>query len=183
MKKLIVAFSLLAACVAQADLLDGLDLGGGGIGGLPGQEDSQFLFWLFDKPAVAGISWDSLALYQGEDKLTSTYQESKTYWEGQLIGANGESSALGYPVPYQTEVKDGYLAATFSLKLFKDDSEVAEAILGTGSDLSSHIGVLSFFGGPETLNITSFQAVPEPTSGLLFLVGGVLLGLRRRRQV
>lgn len=27
-----------------------------------------------------------------------------------------------------------------------------------------------------------FSAVPEPTSGLLFLMGGVLLGLRRRRM-
>ncbi len=30
---------------------------------------------------------------------------------------------------------------------------------------------------------SSTYAVPEPTSGLLFLVGGMLLGLKRRRQV
>jgi hypothetical protein len=29
----------------------------------------------------------------------------------------------------------------------------------------------------------STYAVPEPTSGLLFIIGGMLLGLKRKRQV
>lgn len=34
----------------------------------------------------------------------------------------------------------------------------------------------------QTLQVTGYAA-PEPTSGLLLLVGGALLGLRRKRRV
>ena len=38
---------------------------------------------------------------------------------------------------------------------------------------------------PATANAASFGSynVPEPTSGLLFVIGGMLLGLKRKRQV
>ena len=45
-----------------------------------------------------------------------------------------------------------------------------------GTSIPSNVNTAGFGGGTSTYN------VPEPTSGLLFLVGGMLLGLKRRRQ-
>lgn len=78
--------------------------------------------------------------------------------------------------------------ATFWIEILSGDSagyktdamtysQLANYILGSGSALpSSTFNAAGFGSGSTTYN------VPEPTSGLLFLVGGMLLGLRRRRQ-
>lgn len=49
-------------------------------------------------------------------------------------------------------------------------------ILSPGMSTPTPSGMAGFGGGTTTYN------VPEPTSGLLFLIGGMLLGLKRRRQ-
>ena len=65
---------------------------------------------------------------------------------------------------------------------------------GTRSDTQTYAALLSsgfistgVMGNPASLAAGGFgqsstYAVPEPTSGLLFLIGGMLLGLKRRRQ-
>lgn len=70
--------------------------------------------------------------------------------------ANGEYStvATGYKWTYDELVSSGYVADTF---------DVPSAIAA---------GSTSNFG----------SAIPEPSSGLLLLIGGAMLALRRRRQ-
>lgn len=63
------------------------------------------------------------------------------------------------PESYQTLVNNGYIAT---------------GGIGTQNPLSN--GAFGQATGSATYN------VPEPTSGLLFLIGGMLLGLKRRRQ-
>lgn len=57
------------------------------------------------------------------------------------------------------------------------DAKTNGYILGPGMSTPTPAGMAGFGGGTSTYN------VPEPTSGLLFLIGGMLLGLKRRRQV
>lgn len=61
------------------------------------------------------------------------------------------------PVTYQNAVNNGYIVQGGSVGL-------------------PNISTQGLGGGSTTYN------VPEPTSGLLFLVGGMLLGLKRRRM-
>jgi len=44
-----------------------------------------------------------------------------------------------------------------------------------------HAGGNDFGSEANILHVTSFSAVPEPTSGVLFMLGLVLLGLKRKR--
>lgn len=88
----------------------------------------------------------------------------------------------------------GYEGKTFFIELMNwDDSssswkrvgqssaQTYDQLVSNGSVLASHLNV----GG--LLNMTVWQAsgvgIPEPTSGLLMLIGGSLLALRRRRKV
>ena len=187
MKKIIVAISLLAACAAQADLLDGLDLGGGGIGGLlPGDDEptNPYICYMFGEDVASDFDWATIGLYQEDaDGKATVGTESRATWEGgvALFGDN-------YYV--RTSLTNQYTDDTiFGVELINDaGSTVAYSELGKAGDLGRYIidggdSGMNFPLNPPVYKINSFQAVPEPTSGLLFLVGGVLLGLRRRRQV
>lgn len=80
---------------------------------------------------------------------------------------------------------ENYSTYSFFIELasnsYKTDTVTYQAlsnyILKGGSGLPSSTFDSAGFGG----GTTSYN-VPEPTSGLLFLVGGMLLGLKRRRQ-
>ena len=64
------------------------------------------------------------------------------------------------PMSYESAVQNGYISVSGSMN---PPTSLADGAFGQVSG-------------------TSYN-VPEPTSGLLFLVGGMLLGLKRRRQV
>ena len=76
-------------------------------------------------------------------------------------------------------------STSFFVELYNGDKWVAESAKLTYADLVSQGSI--FKGGLQPANITPANfgsyAVPEPTSGLLFLIGGMLLGLKRKRQV
>lgn len=74
---------------------------------------------------------------------------------------------------------------SFAIELYESGKFVGQTT-GTAAQLAQYI-----FSSPmSVLPTTAFgmaaagstYAVPEPTSGLLFLIGGMLLGLKRRRQ-
>ena len=65
------------------------------------------------------------------------------------------------PITYNDAVQNGYISVSSSMN--------PPTSLAGGA-----------FGQSAT---TGIYNVPEPTSGLLFIVGGMLLGLKRRRQV
>ena len=75
---------------------------------------------------------------------------------------------------------------SFAIELYQGGKFVGQTT-GTAAELAKYI-----FSSPmSVLPTTAFgmaaagstYAVPEPTSGLLFVIGGMLLGLKRKRQV
>jgi len=76
-----------------------------------------------------------------------------------------------------------YSGKTFLIELYASDESYLGFASAAASNLSSYIfemGGMSATVGAGWM-ATSFH-VPEPTSGMLFLLGGMLLGLRRRRM-
>ncbi|MBQ3806709.1 MAG: PEP-CTERM sorting domain-containing protein [Kiritimatiellae bacterium] len=95
----------------------------------------------------------------------TTYQEGGGYFTYAITGSYTDSTS-------------------FFVELYNGEKWVAESAKLTYAELVSRGSI--FKGGLQPANITPANfgsyAVPEPTSGLLFLVGGMLLGLKRRRQ-
>ena len=72
------------------------------------------------------------------------------------------------------------------IELYNGSNLVAESGKITGDTLQSLIAASEFSSGFQAKNnnaaaISSFSAVPEPTSGLMLLIGAAMLGLRRKK--
>ena len=71
------------------------------------------------------------------------------------------------------------------VELYNGNSLVAETSKITGTDLVSLIAASQFGSNFNAANNVAdsshFSAVPEPTSGLMLLIGAAMLGLRRKK--
>ena len=166
MKKSIVAVAVFAvALFAQADVL----------------------YWMVsdeiaETAAENGTASPFATLYAVSDADSSkTALDSRS--EGQVYTAYDVGSAFQYSgiesynsgYSFLVEIMAGeHRGESYSVAEY---ASLRDYIVGSGHSLpSSSFAAAGFGGGTSTFN------VPEPTSGLLFLVGGMLLGLKRRRQ-
>lgn len=163
--------------------------------GVAAAANADYIYWMVDTPAnvkdfsgsTSEVAWDNAIL---------TIQDSDVTVSGLSSGATsgtGYLDSLAYSQAQDFNAIDAYTYATigsgysgkfFLIELFSDDgswvasrsasaSSLAQVIFG---DNSMSTMPARGFGQGETF------AVPEPTSGLLFVLGGMLLGLKRRRQ-
>jgi len=164
MKKSIVAVAVFAvALFAQADVL----------------------YWMVSDEIAetATGSASTFATLYAVSAADSSKTELDSRSESQVYTAYDVGSAFQYSgienyssgYSFLVEILSGdYSGQSYSVDTY---DALKNYIVGSGSSLQpSSFAPEGFGGGTSTYN------VPEPTSGLLFLVGGMLLGLKRRRQ-
>ena len=172
MKKLIFALAVGLSLIARAD----------------------YIYWMVDNPA-SGYTWENAVLtVQDDNRLyaNENYTAASAAVTDSTIGGTLSQSAasaiaeLGEGYAYSSIGSD-YSGKYILIELFNSQGEWMAGYSAAASSLSSYI-----FGdnSMSTMPATGFgqQAgatynVPEPTSGLLFVIGGMLLGLKRKRQV
>lgn len=159
---------------------------------------ADYIYWMVDTPAKlkdfsdsvdSNFQWNKAILSVQNEQITVSgissdgtggrgYLGSLTYTDAQSyndVGAYAYASLAGKTGDY------------FLIELFDDSGNWKGSYSDTRSNLAQYIF------GDNTMSIMpasgfgsgsgATYSVPEPTSGLLFLVGGVLLGLKRRREV
>jgi len=174
------------------------------IAGVAASLHADLLYWQVTSSDVEDISGASdyayAKIYQTTDgganktELGTTYvfadgSESiakGTYGYDKLDVAEGVYSALGYVYPSSP-------AAQFAIELFDSSGNVLANSGWSTGDMSAYISKTEFGSNWSAMTATSgfgtsgsgaswtSGAVPEPTSGLMLLVGMAMLGLRRRK--
>lgn len=150
--------------------------------------------------AIAGIAAHADYLYwmvsdYPQSGTTITSEGTDFYWTSAQLFADGtqvSGAELTYSAfqEYQdlggyayADIGDDYASKSFTIELFNGDQWLARSAAANGSALGQFITRgMSMNPAAGGWTPTSY-AVPEPTSGLLFVIGGMLLGLKRKRQV
>ena len=145
--------------------------------------NADYLYWMVD-PGVTGtdisggektFDWTTAVLkYETDNEVMTLSKDDATLYNALNTYAIADIGNDYSGKSYFIELYNGdqWLAASEH----KSASLLADYIFG--NDSMSPVAAAAF-GKSGTAGTYS---VPEPTSGLLFLVGGMLLGLKRRRQ-
>lgn len=152
--------------------------------------NADILYWMVDTPDVAGktisnesttFSWNyAILTIQDNDILysgSSSGGTKLTYEDAVILDGAG---AYAY-----ADIGESYSGKYFLIELFSSDDQwiAGYSKAANASDVASFIRRSSMSVPPAAgFGQGATYAVPEPTSGLLFLIGGMLLGLKRRRQ-
>lgn len=145
-------------------------------GAVIAQADDYYLYWMLgENPASTGTSDNYYAMVKssGGEYLSFYTKDGSTY---ALVKENGAFLA-------GAQYKN-YLGAdpgsSFMIELWNDTG--AEAAYTTGwLDLGNYASRGTDPTKYAPILASSFHAVPEPTSGMMLLVGAMLLGLKRKR--
>ena len=164
MKKIITILAVGVALVANAD----------------------YIYWMVDTPEATGIDING-------NPASFAWTEAVLSVDGTTIGTLSSTDAAIYKdlgaYAYAT-ISPGYSnASTFMIELYSSTVHDSSTWMARTSKSASALGAYIFGDNSMSVmpasafGIGATYAVPEPTSGLLFLIGGMLLGLKRRRQV
>ena len=195
MKKLIIAaFAVVCAVAVNAAtvswssgaLYTAADANGGWSSTLVNQATPQALVtmsvYLVNAETYATVSAMSQAdMYKWASTQTATYSaQNKNATSGAIIGAaTATDSNLAASTTYYSILTAEYSDATLA-----KDFYMAAAVTAT-TPATGAKNVQNIFGGAATLatgGVRDWQPVPEPTSGLLMLLGFAGLALRRKQK-
>ena len=138
-----------------------------------------FLYWQIDQSeATKPVEFSYAALYS----LNAAEKEAEAVRLGDYVSAEADSKTTN---PVNTFVDKSYTKEEdyqFQFKLFDKDFEEVGLRSYNWEDLVSYAYSSMATTGATPLTITSFAGTaPEPTSGLLLLIGVAGLALRRKR--
>ena len=149
---------------------------------------ADYLYWMVDTPAtvttrdgqtVDNYQWTSAILKQDGEQLATLSYSNAEWYKGKNSYAYADIGSSGSSYNDST---------TFIIELYNDAASPTYVgnVSATAATLAQYIfksDSMAPIGSAGAFGVGATFAVPEPTSGLLFIIGGMLLGLKRRREV
>ena len=160
MKKLLMSLAIFGACALMS-----------------ASATDSYLYWMVDQGDNPEFSFTTAVLKgsNGSESFAfATLGEGET--EGYLTGMSvANVGTIADPATFSFVVElyaaDGWLKAKSSEPLFAKDAVGLYQSLAPGGTPASKQMFTSF----------TAQAIPEPTSGMMVLLGAMLLGLKRKK--
>ena len=148
-----------------------------------GFAEDQYLYWMI--PGNATLS-DSTPL--SGDYYAKISADGGQSWLN-LYSEVGGTPMAGNAISFSPGDESGYAFAglidsastSFLVELYQDSVAVGRAQITPGAEFITQGGMSNPLAAPYA--VSSFAAVPEPTSGLLLLLGVAGLALRRRKTL
>lgn len=167
MKKILLYSFILSGLVAAAVNLEWMAI-----------NDVQFDTVIIGRVTNVNVNPWSNGLYIGYNAAANAVGVS-TYQETASIQTADYDSDYGYFLQGGLDLTDFHDVqnAYYYMELKSGDNYISY------SDLVPYSTVKWATVGNDYWTVSSFQPVPEPSSGLLLLIGGALVGLRRKRRV
>ena len=144
---------------------------------------ADYIYWMIDTSSASAYDYTTALLRSSSDSNFSvTIDDGIDELQG-YPGNNLNEKIAAYQADaggfysYIDSVSSGQ---SFFVELLNGDQWLAQSQLVALTSANIYSGSVSTPASAPA-HFGSYN-VPEPTSGLLFLIGGMLLGLRRRRQ-
>ena len=146
---------------------------------LMGSASASTLFWQVNKDAAGSLGWDGT----GDPKYAVLKATTGTFAEGVGIAGYDLSEGTAWATDLRTYGDSRY---SFFVELINASGSLVytqKAATSYDNLLSSGYVSASALDRPTGAVSGGFNgaSVPEPTSGVLLLIGGAMLALRRRR--
>ena len=168
MKKLILSALMVLSC-----------------GVLFAADTDMYLFWMIDDEATFGggtktdLTGYTARISDGNGGFLNLYTKpgGTSY-----TGATGVDASIPFGYEMVAGI-GGYSSGSFIVELLQGDDIVYQSESLSYGSLVQYMSSMSGMARPaETYAVTAFTAVPEPTSGLLLLLGVAGLALRRKKM-
>ena len=137
--------------------------------------------WIVDQATYNAATADSIiADYSGSLGTATASVTGKSGAAGGTATTDGLSFSPTADTPYYAVVLTQYKSGDTEMFI----ANKAETVINTAGTKATVSNLSKNWGGTGGAAITSWSSagVPEPTSGLLLLVGGALLALRRKQK-
>ena len=149
-------------------------------------DTDAYLYWMVNLGDTSEYAFSYATIkVAGSDTYLSMYTENSTVASGTRLYGAADSGNLTTEAGF-TGV-GGYSGSTFLVELWASgtgadgsDTRVAWGSLAYAA-LSGYVYTEMGQGGAKPYEVTASQVVPEPTSGLLALLGLAALALRRKQ--
>ena len=159
--------------------------------------NAAYLYWQVPADDVVDISegWNAAQLYEDGNLVTSTH-----YWNSKQNSltespASTVSAPMGTGFVYNGDISShSYYVALWHYNDTSDWSSsghaVAQSVTISGSEIQQYVysdtsSLTTTLMSAPTLkawHAGGYRAVPEPTSGLMLLLGAAMLGLKRKNR-